>query len=196
MHNKLMCACSVMKIKPDVSMMMTISRVCELISFHIIIIRRLMRASCCSPQYLLTCCRKSAISLLISIHLADYSFIFLSHLLIVSTEAAKNDSEGKLKRREKFAKITWLSDIPDISSHLLSGFREFFHYSSGSWLNFTYHPESYRSITRMVDGERPGRYKGFFEESFTVNPQVYIRARHRHPSNDIECSRCVCGEKF
>lgn len=129
LHNKLMCACNVMKIKLDVSVMMTISRVCELISFHIIIIiRRLMRASCCSPQYLLTCCRKSAISLLISIHLADYSFIFLSHLLIVSTEAAKNDSEGKLKRREKFAKITWLSYIPDISSHLLSGFREFFHY--------------------------------------------------------------------
>lgn len=55
-----------------------------------------------------------------------------------------------------------------------------------SWLNFTYHPESYRSITTKEQNGRPGRKssKKFFFLSFPANPIVYIT-----PSSTFERRR-------
>lgn len=76
-------------------------------------------------QYLLMCCRKNAISLLISIHWQIIHSFFSLRSLNCSSKV-RQWSEGKLKRRKKFAKITWLFFIPDISSHLLLAWKHFF----------------------------------------------------------------------
>jgi hypothetical protein len=158
-------------------MMMTISRVCELISFHIIIIIILWERKLLS-RYLLTCCRKSAISLLISIHWQIiHSFFALSHSLNWSSKV-RQWSERNWRGGKKFAKITWLSYIPDISSHLLFGFREFSPISSMARIMIELHVSSWvLSINHWCDGER-----GNDQVGMKVRRKFYCKSPSVHQS--------------
>lgn len=144
-----MCACNVMEIKLDVSMdgWWPFFACVNSSPFTLSSSSYERQAAACS--ILLTWLSKKCHFIIDFYPLADYSFIFplQSQLKQQSTTVKwkKIEEEGKSLQR--------LRDSP-ISQTLV--FRAFFALSLwlGSWLNFTYHPESYRSITDVSERER------------------------------------------